>query len=179
MRRGGFTIVEVLLVLALLAIIAAMVGTGAVGMIDASKMEPPDRVLKRAVLDAVYHASERKQPSFLRYRKERATFEVTDATGQVLAKHAVYQDMPADDEDDEDDEWDDLVLPEVSFLAEGPLAGESGGPTQVEDEHLVLKRIRFQAGVSPPFQAKVKFAGKEQIFNFDPFSGYVIVEEED
>ena len=41
MRRGGFTIVEVLLVLALLAIIAAMVGTGAVGMIDAAKMEPP------------------------------------------------------------------------------------------------------------------------------------------
>ena len=178
MRRGGFTIVEVLLVLALLAIIAAMVGTGAVGMIEAAKMEPPDRVLKRAVLDAVYHASDRKEPSFLRYRKERATFEVTDATGQILAKHAVYQDMPTDAEDD-DDEWDDLVLPEVSFLAEGPLAGESGGSTQLADEHLVLKRIRFQAGVSPPFQAKVTFAGKEEIFNFDPFSGYVIVEEDD
>jgi prepilin-type N-terminal cleavage/methylation domain-containing protein len=178
MRRGGFTIVEVLLVLALLAIIAAMVGTGAVGMIDAAKMEPPSRVLKRAVLDAVYHASDRKEPSFLRYHKERATFEVTDATGGILAKHAVYQDMPTDDAE-EDDEWDDLILPEVSFLAEGPLAGESGGSTQLEDEHLVLKRIRFQAGVSPPFQAKVKFAGKEEIFNFDPFSGYVIVEEDD
>ena len=103
---------------------------------------------------------------------------VTDATGGILAKHAVYEDMPTDAEDD-DDEWDDLILPEVSFLAEGPLAGESGGSTQLADEHLVLKRIRFQAGVSPPFQAKVTFAGKEEIFNFDPFSGYVIVEEDD
>ena len=85
MRRRGFTIVEILLVLALLAIIAGMVAVGAVGMIDAAKMEPPDRVLKRAVLDAVYHASERKAPAFLRYDGKRATFLVTDAAGAVLA----------------------------------------------------------------------------------------------
>ena len=105
MRRRGFTIVEILLVLALLAIIAGMVAVGAVGMIDAAKMEPPDRVLKRAVLDAVYHASERKAPAFLRYDGNRATFLVTDAGGAVLTEHAIYEDMPSGE--GENDEWDE------------------------------------------------------------------------
>ena len=177
MRRRGFTIVEILLVLALLAIIAGMVGSGAVGMIDAAKMEPPDRVLKRAVLDAVYHASERKAPAFLRYDEARATFLVTDAGGAVLAEHAIYKDMPSGE--DENDEWDELDLPRVSFLAEGPLSGEGGGATNLEDEQLVLTRIPFQSGVSPPFQAKITLANKEQVLRFDPFSGFVVVNEDE
>jgi prepilin-type N-terminal cleavage/methylation domain-containing protein len=172
MRSRGFTIVEILLVLALLVIIAGMVAVGAVGMIDAAKMEPPDRVLKRAVLDAVYHASERKAPAFLRYDGKRATFLVTDAGGAVLAEHAIYEDMPSGEEEEE--EWD---LPEVTFLAEGPLAGEGGGATKLEDEHLVLTRIPFHSGVSPPFQAKIAFANKEQVLRFDPFSGFVVVDD--
>ena len=177
MRRRGFTIVEILLVLALLAIIAGMVAVGAVGMIDAAKMEPPDRVLKRAVLDAVYHASERKAPAFLRYDGKKATFLVTDAGGAILAEHAIYEDMPSGEDDD--DGWDELDLPKVTFQAEGPLAGEGGGTTQLEDRHLVLTRIPFQSGVSPPFQAKIAFSDKEQILRFDPFSGFVVVDEDE
>ena len=63
MRQRGFSLIEVLLVLALLAIIAGLTAGVSVGLVDAAKIEPPDRVLKRAVLDAVYHASERKEPS--------------------------------------------------------------------------------------------------------------------
>ncbi|MBU62864.1 MAG: hypothetical protein CMI26_10220 [Opitutae bacterium] len=177
MRSRGFTIVEILLVLALLATIAGMVAVGAVGMIDAAKMEPPDRVLKRAVLDAVYHASERKAPAFLRYDGKKATFLVTDAGGAILAEHAIYEDMPSGEDDD--DVWDELDLPKVTFQAEGPLAGEGGGTTQLEDRHLVLTRIPFQSAVSPPFQAKIAFSDKEQILRFDPFSGFVVVDEDE
>jgi hypothetical protein len=102
---------------------------------------------------------------------------VTDAGGAVLAEHAIYEDMPSGE--DEDDEWDELDLPEITFLAEGPLAGEGGGATKLEDEHLVLTRIPFHSGVSPPFQAKIAFANKEQVLRFDPFSGFVVVDEDE
>jgi len=64
-------------------------------------------------------------------------------------------------------------------MAEGPLAGESGGPTQLEEEHLELVRVPFQSGVSPPFKAMISFLEKEQVLRFDPFSGYEIKGEED
>lgn len=177
MRRSGFTLIEVLLVLALLAIIAAMTAGISVGLVDAAKVEPPERVLKRAVLDAVYHASERKEPAFLRYAKDRATFLVTDAAGEVLAEHAVYEDMPVGE--DREEQWEERALPEVTFMAEGPLSGESGGGTELEEEHLELVRVPFQSGVSPPFRARISFLDKEQVLPFDPFSGYVIKQEED
>jgi hypothetical protein len=64
-------------------------------------------------------------------------------------------------------------------MAEGPLAGEGGGTTKLEDEYLVLTRIPFQSGVSPPFQAKIAFANKEEVLRFDPFSGFVVVDEDE
>ncbi len=176
MRGFGFTLVEVLLVLALLAIIAAMVAGGAVGMVDAAKVEPPERVLKRAVLNAVYHASESKAPAFLRYVKARATFVVADAGGGTLSEHAVYEDLPQGD--DGEDAWRDKALPEVTFMAEGPLAGANGDSTYLEEEHLKLTRVPFQSGVSPPFRAKIIFLEKEQVLRFDPFSGYVIEDDD-
>ena len=177
MRQRGFSLIEVLLVLALLAIIAGLTAGVSVGLVDAAKIEPPDRVLKRAVLDAVYHASERKEPSYLRYEKQRATFLVTDSSGEILAEHSVFSDMPSEDESE--DFFRERELPEVSFMAQGPLSGESGGSSQLEDEHLELLRVPFHSGVSPPFTATISFLDKEQVLPFDPFSGYVIEDIED
>ena len=102
---------------------------------------------------------------------------MTDAGGAVLAEHAIYEDMPSGE--GENDEWAELDLPKVIFMAEGPLAGEGGGTTRLEDEHLVLTRIPFQSGVSPPFRAKIAFSNKEQVLRFDPFSGFVVVDEDE
>ncbi|HAY75503.1 MAG TPA: hypothetical protein DCY32_07500, partial [Opitutae bacterium] len=52
--------IEVLLVLALVGILAGIRAGNAGAFITGSNFEPPERVLKRAVLDAVYFASERK-----------------------------------------------------------------------------------------------------------------------
>lgn len=180
LRRFGFTLVEVLLVLSLLAVLAALGGLASVGLLDSGKFEPPERVLRQAVLDATYHAAERKEPVYLSYLEANASFLVTDASGGVLAAHYVYKDGDGNGLSAEEDSLDwDRPLPDVKFVAEGPLSGEDGGDTLVEEEHLKLRRVVFKSGVSPPFRATVKFLEKEKVLSFDPFSGHVVEKEED
>ena len=69
-RKRAFSLIEVLLVLALVAVLLGVVAGNAGSFIVGSNFEPPDRVLKKAVLDAVYHASESKEASYLTYFEE-------------------------------------------------------------------------------------------------------------
>ena len=64
-KVAGFSLIEVLLVLALIGVMAAIVAGNAGAFIQASGYEPPARVLKKAVLDAYYFAGERKEATFL------------------------------------------------------------------------------------------------------------------
>ena len=62
LRFGGFTLIEVLLVLALVGVLAGLVAGNAGAFITGAKYEPPGRVLKKAILDAIYFSSETKGP---------------------------------------------------------------------------------------------------------------------
>jgi len=148
---------------------------GAGVFIEASKTEPPARILKRVVLDAVYRASARKIPAYLRYDGEKATFLVTDAGGESLAAYPIYEDL----EERRKDGDGQLDLPVVTFRAEGPLSGPGGGGTEIDDEFLELLRVPFFPGVSAPFSATIEVGGEEEELRFDPFSGYVRLKEEE
>ena len=143
-RRGGssraFSLIEVLLVLALVGILAGIVAGNAGAFITGSNFEPPERVLKRAVLDAVYFSSERKRASYLTYLEQNTTFAVTDLGGNVLAMHKVYEKFDKSIREDEN------LVPKVTFRAVGPLAGVDGGSTEYDEEHLELTRVAFHAG---------------------------------
>ena len=169
-RRSGFTLIEVLLVLALVGLIAGIVAGNAGAFIAGGNFEPPDRVLKKSVLDAIYFAGERKRATFLSYHEKNATFVVSDAEGRGLAKHQVFEKLADVDEDG---------MPNIRFLAVGPLAGVDGGRTQYRDSDLELNRIAFHSGCSVPFRAEIKFREREQTFFFDPFSGYALEEIEE
>ena len=60
-KASGFTLIEVLLVLALVGLMAGLVAGNAGAFISGGNFEPPHRVLKKSVLDAVYYAGERKR----------------------------------------------------------------------------------------------------------------------
>ena len=71
---AGFSLIEILIVLALVAVLAAIVSGNIAGFIDGSKVEPPGRVLKRAVLEGIYLSNERKREVRLSYLEENASF---------------------------------------------------------------------------------------------------------
>ena len=99
---------------------AGIVAGNAGAFIVGSNFEPPDRVLKRAVLDAVYFAGERKRATYLQYFEANATFLVADREGKVLATHKIYEDLTDEIRENED------LMPKTTFRAIGPLSGPDG-----------------------------------------------------
>lgn len=167
-RRDGFSLIEVLLTLALIGVMVGLVAGNAGAFISASKFEPPHRVLKKAVIDTVYFSSEEKKAAYLSYLDEQAIFLVTDANGQELATHPVYE-IGKDGTIGEEYE-----IPEVEFRAIGPTSGPSGGSTLYRDDDLELSRVGFHYGSSVPFEAVIRFRNETRKWKFDPFSGYVL-----
>jgi prepilin-type N-terminal cleavage/methylation domain-containing protein len=165
---SGFTLIEILLVLALIGLMAGLVAGNSGAFIAGRNFEPPDRVLKKAVLDAVYFAGERKRSTYLSFIENNASFLVTDSSGVVLSNHLIFQKKP------DKRSVNDTAMPIINFKAVGPLAGADGGRTNYDDNSLELERIPFHSGSSVPFLAKIKFRDKEQTLFFDPFSGYAI-----
>ena len=119
--------------------------TGA--FITGSNFEPPHRVLKKAVLDAVYHASETKDASYLLTSEENASFLLRNSGGEVLSVHSVYKEM------DSELRKDPNLIPKVSFYAVGPMAGADGGEgsSKYEGDELLLERVSFSLQFDDPF----------------------------
>ena len=92
----AFSLIEVLLVLALVGVLMGVVAGNAGAFIGGSNFEPPDRVLKRAALDAVYFSSERKRKTYLSYSSEKVSFLVSDSTGNILSEHPIYTKLDED-----------------------------------------------------------------------------------
>lgn len=169
---SGFSLIEILLVLSLVALLAAVVAGNAGAFITGGNAEPPVRVLKRAALDALYFSSEMKREVLLKWNDVNATFLVTKRDGEILQAHPVYQEL------DDDIRSNGDLMPEVIFTAIGPKAGVDGGSTEYEEDDLLLSSVRFHAGCSTPFMAEIKFRGEIEEVEFDPFSGYVLAVEE-
>ena len=79
------------MVLALVGVLAGLVAGNVGAFIRGAQFEPPSRVLKKAILDAIYESSESKNPTFLSYIEEKAVFRVSNASGEELHSHKIYQ----------------------------------------------------------------------------------------
>ena len=161
---GGFTLVEVLLVLALVGVITGLVAGNVGAFITGAQFEPPDRVLKKAILDAIYESSELKRATYLSFETNSSSFRVTDRAGSQINIHSIYKgELDGEKE-----------VPRVVFKAIGPESGADGGSTIYDEEELILTRIPFHYGSSAPFEVEIKFKDQLSRHRFDPFSGFVL-----
>ena len=171
-KSSGFSLIEILLVLALIAVLAGIVAGNASAFILGGNAEPPDRVLKRAALDALYFSGEKKEEVFLSWLEENATYLIKDRGGEILQKHPVYEKL------DEKIKMDDELMPKVSFFAIPPKAGVDGSSSNLSNDNLALSMVRFHAGCSTPFMVEIMYRGEEKKLKFDPFSAYVLKTDE-
>ena len=171
-KSSGFSLIEILLVLALIAVLAGIVAGNASAFILGGNAEPPDRVLKRAALDALYFSGEKKEEVFLSWLEENATYLIKDRGGKILQKHPVYEKL------DEKIKMDDELMPKVSFFAIPPKAGVDGTSSNLSNDNLALSMVRFHAGCSTPFMVEIIYRGEEEKLKFDPFSAYVLKTDE-
>ncbi len=158
------------MVIALIGIIAALLAGNAGAFIETAKEEPPARVLRKAVLDATYFASQTKEIAYLRYDDENGTLVIENSGGSQLALHPIVELVG---EDGFEAKKNDFSL---VFEAEVPLAGIAGDMGDWEENEVFLRRVAFHpSGVSTPFLARLNTGfgdEEEKMFRFDPFSGY-------
>ncbi len=167
-KSAGFSLIEILLVIALVAVLAGIVAGNASAFILGGNSEPPDRVLKRAVLDALYFSTEKKEEVRLSWSRQQATFLIKDRNGGILKKQSIYEKL------DEESMIDEELQPRISFFAIPPKVGFGGSSSPLNDEDLFLTEIIFNGGYTFSFLAEIEFRGKNEILEFDPFSGFVL-----
>lgn len=157
-----------LLVLALVGVLVGLVAGNVGAFIRGAQFEPPSRVLKKAILDAIYEASESKELIHLTYIQETATFSVSSKHGTEINSHQIFKGTREDN----------YELPEIIFKAIGPQSGPDGDSTIYDEDELVQARISFHYGSSVPFSAEIRFMDETEELQFDPFSGFVIKRQE-
>jgi len=161
----GFTLVEVLLVLALVGVMAGLTMGGLGGFFDAKDIHPPARRLKEAVLTAS-SLSEFENSSIL------LSYDGTSGGGLFLIRHKSKNSSINMLKIDERTKPDLENIPKISFQAL-----PENGPSDYSFSDLELNAIEFHAGCSPPFQAVIQHKNESETIVFDPFSGYPVREE--
>ena len=148
----------------LVGVITGLVSGNVGAFIIGAQFEPPDRVLKKAILDAIYESSESKRATYLSFEANSSSFRVTDRSGFQIISHSIYK-GELDDESE---------VPKVVFKAIGPGSGSDGGSTIYDEDELILSRIPFHYGGSVPFEVEIEFNEQLSRHRFDPFSGFVL-----
>lgn len=157
--RRGFSLVELIIVIALIALIGGLVAMNAEAILRGLGEEPVDRVLRKAVREARYQAAALKEPTTLRFDEETATFIVNDAAGAELAAFSTGM----------DDRPGALLIDFEQLL---PAQGLS---PYTRPETVAIGQVTFRPDrSSTPFQVVVDLENGRFTQRFDPFSDIVI-----
>lgn len=156
--RRGFSLIELIIVIALVALVGSLVVINAQAILRGLGEEPVDRILQKAVREARFQAAYLKEPVRLRFDEESRAFEILNAAGSRL------QTFPTG-------------LPEnttVEILFEQILPEEGlSGTRRLETAEIPAVTFRPDRS-STPFQVTLDFGAHDFTQRYDPFSDIVI-----
>ncbi len=156
--RRGFTLIELIIVIALIALVGSLVVVNAQGILRGIGEEPVERVLQKAVREARFHAASLKEETFLQYDEETGRLLVYDETGSSLASFAL------------DGDGDDY--PGIEFEQILPAIGRE---SFTDSEAIEIARIVFRPDrSSTPFQVNLQIGSARFSQRYDPFSSIII-----
>mgnify|MGYP002067743352 CR=1 FL=1 len=158
----GFSLIEILLVIGLIALAAGMILTNVIGIAERSDEIPTDQVLKSAIRSARLEAARSRQTTELGYDEE---------TGQL----AVYIDSSEPILFELGENFGKNGRGKILFRLIPPAQGTEKYPDPYEDG-IETSRVRFAPDrSSQPFSAEIDYGiGSPELLAFDPFSSLVL-----
>ena len=166
---SGFSLIEVLLVFALVAVALAVTVVNFDVFDSSGTAEPPEKVALGAIRQARMAAITQQEWTYLSWNAEERSFDISTLSGGVVESIPMERGVSA--------EQDNL---EVTFAG---VPNEFNGRTPFnfrQNEESVLKRVAFSPQrVSNPFILKINDGDIEFEQAIDPFSSMPIVEEAD
>lgn len=165
--RAGFSLIEILLVLAIAAVLSGVVVLSAEALMKPPEDRPIDEQVKRVVREARFRAAESKQMAYMTFDEEASMFVIQAESGAALGEG-----FPSG----YDPEATDLT---VAFYVMLPSKGDFRGFDR-ENEREQRRRVAFAPDRSSnPFEVVWTVDGETERLRFDPFSDAVVSMEED
>ncbi len=156
--RRGFTLIEIIIVIALIALVGTLVAVNTESILRGLGEEPIDRRLQKVIREARFQAASLKESVNLRYDEENGTLGAWSATGNLLASEVLAK-LASDD------------FPEIKF--EQILPAE--GLDSFRDETVPIYQVVFRPDrSSTPFQVTVDDGNTSYTLRYDPFSAIVV-----
>ncbi len=158
----GFTLVEMLLVLALLALLGGLVVTNIDGLLSGLGQKPLPEILRDAVREARFQAAFTKEPVFLVYDEESAALRLITAANNELSRLSTGYDPKKD-------------RVRVKFYQILPFRGAE---VTGRYEHSPTPYVTFHPDRSSmPFEVELEAEGITSLHRYDPFSDVELEEK--
>ncbi|MGC6456498.1 MAG: pilus assembly FimT family protein [Coraliomargaritaceae bacterium] len=164
-QASGFSLVEILLVIGLLALASGMIVSNAIGIAERGNELPADQIIKAAIRSARFEAARKGRITELSYDRENGQLTVQSDSGEPI--HFELGENFAENGPGE-----------IEFRLIPPARGMEKYPDPYEDG-IETKRIRFAPDCSSqPFSVQIDYGtGSPEILAFDPFSSLVLARQ--
>jgi len=162
-RNNGFSILELLVALAIIALLASLFVVSIPGLMDGIGTRPLPEILQHAVRESRYQAALRKEIVTLRFDHEAGAFVVADANGNRL--ESIESGRGADSPD-----------VRVEFFQILPFEGVKS--LRREGKQIEIDAVRFHPDrSSTPFICQLDVGDVRSRHRYDPFSDLEIKDE--
>lgn len=163
-HERGFSLVEILIVLALITVIGGLFVTNLDSIFDGLGDPPPPELLHKAVREARFEAASTKGTVYLSYDSESGKYKLSGQDGESIAELNSGLDT----------EYSSDQIEFFQILPEKGLSSLNAG----DGERVRIASVRFNPDrSSTPFVAKMEYDDIRSEHRYDPFSDLEISDE--